>query len=284
MRLGVSNYSFESHVKKNGCDYTEICRLAREMGFEGIEFVALDSGVFKAGEDPAESAEKIKECCEKEGLEIIAYTVGANLLSENIEEEVCRAKARIDVAALLGAPIFRHDVCYSLKKIEGYTFENAIEEMVPVIRELSDYAAEKGIRTCTENHGYVFQDPHRVKALMEAVDHPNYGWLCDIGNFLCVDADVIESVKIAAPFTLHVHAKDFLWRPGTEERPEGYFGTSGGNHLKGTVIGDGAVPVKESLDILKKAGYNGWVSLEFEGSEDPLDALKTGKERLLQWI
>ena len=284
MKLGVSSYSFNSYIEKHGCDYAEICRLAKEMGFEGIEFVALDEGKFQVNEDPLECAEAIRACCEKEGLSIIAYTVGANLLSEEIEEEVRRAKKRIDTAAALGAPIFRHDVCYSLKKIEGYSYENAIEEMAPIIRELSDYAAERGIRTCTENHGYIFQHPLRVKALMDRVNHPNYGWLCDVGNFLCVDADVIESVKIAAPYTLHVHAKDFFFKPHTEERPEGYFGTSGGNHLKGTVVGDGVVPVKESLEILKKAGYNGWVSLEFEGSEDPLYALQTGKERLLQWI
>ena len=282
MKLAVSSYSFRNYLIKTGCDHFELCRLAKEMGFEGIEFVALDEGEF-CSEDPLATAAALKDYCKEIGLCIVAYAVGADLLSENMKEEVRRAKRRIDTAALLGAPVFRHDVCYSLKSREGYTYKDAIKEMAPVIRELSDYAAGKGIRTCTENHGYVFQHPLRVKELMQAVNHQNYGWLCDIGNFLCVDADVIESVKIAAPFTMHVHAKDFFYKPKTEERPEGYFATSGGNHLKGTVIGDGVVPVKESLEILKNAGYNGWVSLEFEGSEDNLSALKLGRERLMQW-
>ena len=279
MRLAVSSYSFRNDLKESGCDHFELCRLAKEMGFEGIEFVALDEGDFCC-EDPLATAAALRDYCREIGLFIVAYAVGANLLSENVEEEVRRTKRRIDTAEALGAPIFRHDVCYSLKKKEGYSYEDAIAEMVPVIRELADYAAGKGMRTCTENHGYIFQHPLRVKELMQAVNHQNYGWLCDIGNFLCVDADVMKAVSIAAPYTLHVHAKDFFYRSGTEERPEGFFGTSGGNHLKGTVIGEGVVPVKESLEILKAAGYNGWVSLEFEGSEDNLFAIKEGRKRL----
>lgn len=282
MKIGVSSYSFKNYVLKMGCDYLNICNLAKGLGFDGIEFVELDSGALKSNADPCTTAIMLKDHCAKIGLDIIAYTVGANLLADDKEEELRRAKERIDVAVLLGAPIFRHDVCYSLPEKEGYTYENAIDEIVPFIKELTEYAAERGIKTCTENHGYIFQHPKRLEKLIDTVGHPNYGWLCDIGNFLCVDADVKESVAVAALYTIHVHAKDFLWKPQTEARPQGYFGTSGGCHLKGTVLGEGIVPVEESVNILKNSGYDGWVSLEFEGEEDTLVALKKGRERLLK--
>ena len=42
MKIGVSTYSFEKYVVQNKCDYFKLCDLAKELGFEGIEFIHLD--------------------------------------------------------------------------------------------------------------------------------------------------------------------------------------------------------------------------------------------------
>ena len=47
-----------------------------------------------------------------------------------------------------------------------------------------------------------------------------------------------------------------------------------GNYLRGTIIGHGNVPVKQCLHILKSAGYDDTISIEFEGMELPEDALR----------
>ena len=41
-------------------------------------------------------------------------------------------------------------------------------------------------------------------------------------------------------------------------------------------MGHGVVPVKECVKILRENGYDGWLSLEFEGMEDNLPALRSG--------
>ena len=43
-------------------------------------------------------------------------------------------------------------------------------------------------------------------------DSPNYGWLVDMGNFLCADDLPVHAVPIAAPYAFHVHVKDFLYK------------------------------------------------------------------------
>jgi NADP-dependent 3-hydroxy acid dehydrogenase YdfG len=139
-----------------------------------------------------------------------------------------------------------------------------------------EYAAAKGVRTTTENHGYIFQDPERVEELILAVGHENYGWLCDIGNFLCADCDIVRAVSCAAPYTYHVHVKDFLVKSGLFDKPEGFFETRGGNYLRGTVVGHGVVPVDACMAILKDAGYAGTLSLEFEGMEQNIPAIQAG--------
>ncbi len=276
MKLGVSSYSFAKYIAQTKCDYIEICNKAKEMGFEGIEFVALDEKSFGITKNAMECAKLIREHCAKIGLDIIAYTVGADLAGPDADKAEKKLLHDIDICEALGAKTLRHDVCYSLKNEHLYSYRNAIEELVPRIRRITEYAAAKGIRTCTENHGYIFQAPERVEELILAVDHPNYGWLVDMGNFLCADADPVKAVSTAARYAFHVHAKDFLYKDGALDCPAGFFSTAGGNHIRGTVVGHGVVPVRNCVNIIKKSGYDGYLSIEFEGMEECLPAIEAG--------
>ncbi len=273
MKISVSSYSFGKYRQATGCTYLDLCDKAKEMGFEGIEFIDLE------GDDCLQTAAEIRAHCDKIGLPVIAYTVGADFLAEDIEAEVARVCKCVDVCEALGAPLLRHDVCSKLPDDPLYSWEDAVTQMVPHIRRVTEYAAAKGVRTCTENHGYIFQYPERVEALIRAVGRESYGWLCDIGNFLCVDADPQKAVAVAARYAFHVHAKDFLLKTDAE-CPDGFFPTAGRNWLRGTVLGHGVVPVAQCLRILKDGGYDGFVTLEFEGAEECIPALETGLRML----
>ncbi|MFM7679201.1 MAG: sugar phosphate isomerase/epimerase, partial [Roseiflexaceae bacterium] len=61
---------------------------------------------------------------------------------------------------------------------------------------------------------------------------------------------------------------------------DGWFTSRAGHYLAGTVVGFGVVPVVQCLTIMKKAGYTGTVSLEFEGLEENLWALEVGYANL----
>ena len=276
MKIGVSSYSFTKYVKETKCDYHAICDIAKGIGFDGIEFINLNRLIACPGDDEMKAALDIKEYCAKIGLEIVAYTVDANFLADDLAAEMTRLRACVDVAAAMGAPVMRHDAAWNPRPKFRYGYKDAIAEIAPNIRELTEYAMSRGVKTCTENHGRFIQDAERVKELIETVNHPNYGWLIDMGNFMGVDGDIIASVRLAAPYAFHVHAKDNLYKPGTEIAPEGWSRTRGGNYLRATVPGHGVVPIQQCINIVKDAGYNGYVSLEFEGWEDNLQALKSG--------
>ena len=268
MKIGVSSYSFSKYMKQTGCDLKEICGLAKGMGFEAIEFTTIKK------EDPVSYAKELRALCKDLGLEISAYAVGMNLLKGDQEENVAELMRCVDVAAALGAPVMRHDICSALP--DGMTWEDAIPEMAPMIRCVTEYAAEKGIRTCSENHGFIFQDSLRVEKVIRAVNHENYRWLLDIGNFLCADEMPTDAIARALPYTVHVHVKDFLYRKADELSvlPEGFFQTRNGNLLRGTVLGHGEVPVAACIKTILEYGYDGTVSLEFEGTEENLTALR----------
>ena len=284
MKIGVSSYSFSRYMATTGADYFEICKIAKSIGFEAIEFINLN---VESSEDERASrlelARRLKKYCDELGIEIVAYTVGADLVNKNPDESFDELVHCLDVALCLGAKILRHDVAYKL--IDGMTYKDVIRIAAPQIREITKEAQVRGIRTSVENHGWIIQAPEIVEELIREVNHPNFGWLCDIGNFLCADCDPLASVRIAAKYTLHAHAKDFYFKPASELPAEGFrIPTNGGNSLKGTVVGNGVVPVKECIDVLRDAGYDGVLSLEFEGTEDPIEAIKTGYERLKEYI
>ena len=280
MKIGVSSYSYSHYMQATGADYFDVARLAKEQSFDAVEF--LDITKRPEDETVIDTAKALRKHCEELGIEIAAYTIGADLLNGRggpVEEETARLKGCVDVCKALGAPVMRHDVAWGLP--EGMTWEEGIEVLVPRIREVTEYAAAQGIRTCSENHGFIYQDSDRVKKMIDAVNHPNYGWLVDIGNFICADEDNLSAVKTAAPYAFHVHAKDFLRKPADAIAPgAGWFKSRDGQHIRGTVVGHGVVPVKECLDVIRESGYTGVVSLEFEGAEENLPAVINGQAYL----
>ena len=190
----------------------------------------------------------------------------------------------IDIAALLGAPRMRHDITAGYKGENYRSYESLIPTLAQAVREVADYAASKGVMTMTENHGFFSQDSDRVEKLYMAVDHPNFGLLCDLGNFLCADENPAEAVARIAPYTRYVHGKDFIVKPFYSEDPgEGAFRSRGGNFLRGTIIGHGNVPVKHCLHLLKAAGFDGTISIEFEGMEPCVDAVRIGLANLKKY-
>jgi sugar phosphate isomerase/epimerase len=275
MKIGVSSYSFTKYYKETKCSYFNICDIAREIGYDGIEFVDLFRLCDCQASDEMKTALEIREHCAKTGLEIVAYTVHGDFLAADLQAELARLRACVDVTAAMGAKIMRHDAAWNPRPIFRYGYKDAIKEIAPHIRDLTEYAQAKGVKTCTENHGRFLQDAVRVKELMDAVNHPNYGWLIDMGNFMGIDADIPESVSIAAPYAFHVHAKDNLYKPGSGVAPEGWRITRGGNFQRSTVVGHGAVPIQQCIKIIGQAGYDAYISVEFEGWEDTVQALKS---------
>lgn len=271
MKIGVSSYSFANYMRDTGANYFKIIDIAKEMGFEGIEFIDLDTNI-----QPAESqlalAKEIRDYCAKAGLPIVAYTIGADFIDR--ENEVERLKGQVDVAEELGVKVMRHDVSWR----RDLPWREMIDRTADQIREVTEYAAAKGIVTCSENHGMVMQDAHRVEQLILTVNHPNYRWLVDMGNFLCADEPPMHALPIAAPYAVHAHAKDFIFKPDAPS--DGWIITRGGNAIRGTIVGHGVVPIPECVATLRAAGYDGWLSLEFEGMEDNLTALKLGLQYL----
>lgn len=284
MKTSVSSYSYDKLLRSGQMDLFQVMDSAKKTGFDAIEFIEFDP---PQGKTLAEFAAELRAYAEKIGLAISSYTVGANFLQEDVAAEVERVKAEVDIAAVLGVKVMRHDIFsrYPDSYTGVRTFDAVLPIIAPAIREVAEYAATKGITTMSENHGYIAQDADRLLRLYAAVNCPNYRYLCDIGNFICADEDCAVSVGKMKDLIAHVHAKDFFIRSGMEPDPgRGWFQTRAGNYIRGTVFGQGNIPTWQCLKIIKKSGYDGFVSLEFEGMEEPLQSIEIGYENLKRYI
>ena len=278
MKISVSSYSFQQYIGTGRMSHFDTIRKAQEMGFEAIEFLDMPRPTYEEQLAYAADLRAEADAC---GMTINAYTIGACLYQDTPERnaaEVERLKRQVDIAAVLGCSVMRHDACYSLGSTgNARSFGLMLPTIAANIRAVTEYAATKGIRTAVENHGFVAQDSYRVEQLFNAVAHDNFGLLVDVGNFVCADEDNVTAVSRVAPYAVHVHAKDMY--KSTEPLP-GYGQTRACNYFKGAIIGEGDVNVEQCLRVLKRAGYDGYCSIEFEGSEDCIYAIETGLRNL----
>jgi sugar phosphate isomerase/epimerase len=283
MRIGVSSYSYSRLVRSGAMSEMDVIEKARETGFEVIEFAGLTP---PEGEPLADYAKRVREACEKAGLPIVNYTIPADFINGSggdLQAEIKRVCGEAHIAAILGAPGMRHDAGWGFKPDHAgpRSFEAALQRMAEGCRTVTECAAGNGIRTMVENHGYFCQDSARVEQLVCAVNHPNFGVLIDLGNFMCADEDPARAAGLLAPYVFHAHAKDFHWKSGEAPDPgEGWFPTRAGNRLRGAIVGHGEVPLRQCLRSLVKAGYDGVLSIEFEGMEDPLTGISLGLANL----
>jgi len=287
MRIGVSSYSFSRLMRAGTMSVYDVIHKAKEMGFEVIEFSGLP---VQEGESVEDVAAKVREECEKVGIPPVNYTIGADFINGSagdLEKEIERVKREVDVARILGVTGMRHDATRGFPAShEGPRgFDDALPRLVEGCRAVTAYARQFGIRTMVENHGYFCQDSERVEKLVNAVADPNFGVLIDMGNFICVDEDPAKAVGRLAPYAFHAHAKDFHLKSGMEPSPgRGWNVSRGGNFWRGAIIGHGNVPLLQCIRILKRAGYDGVLSIEFEGMEDPLVGIEIGLENLKRFV
>jgi sugar phosphate isomerase/epimerase len=287
MNISVSTYSYYSLIKNNQISTDGILKHCKECGADAVEFVDFVDFKDLGSDKMIQHADELRNKAELYGLKISALATGADFLNKDPLLEVQRLKRMVDVAHHLGCSYMRHDITvgYPSDSSKYCSYDSVVADLSVYIKEVSEYAEQFGITTMSENHGFYSQDSERVEKLVNVVNRHNFRLLCDIGNFTCADENPSLAVARIAPYVVYVHVKDFIMKPYYSSDPgEGSFRSRAGNYLIGTIIGHGNVPVEQCLYTLKRAGYNGFYSIEFEGLESPLDGVRIGISNLKSYL
>ncbi|PZE20536.1 sugar phosphate isomerase/epimerase family protein [Paenibacillus xerothermodurans] len=284
MKIGLSTYSLSRAITTGEMDVLHAVQWVADNGGEHVEISPF-------GFDLEESPELIQAIVEKAqevGVDISNYCVSSNFIQPDhseYEREIERVIKHVDIAKALGVSTMRHDVAFRpVDECAIQQFEADLESLVNACRIIADYAAQHQITTSVENHGFFIQSSGRIQSLIHAVNRTNFKTTLDIGNFMCVDEDPVAAVKKNLPFACVVHLKDFYLRPADRNPGTGWFQTASGNHLRGAIIGHGDIKIPEVLRLIKESGYDGYISVEFEGMEECRLGSKLGMENVKRML
>ncbi|OKP98695.1 sugar phosphate isomerase/epimerase [Paenibacillus sp. P46E] len=276
MKLGISTYSLHAAFAAGELTLKGVLETIADLGAEHAEIVPLGFNLI----DNPELTDVILKTAADRGLELSNYAIGANFAGLDTEmrrKEMERVKREVEVCAALGIQRMRHDVASS-PDLSIVHFLEELPQLADACREIADYASGFGITTSVENHGYFIQHSDRVQALVSAVDRENFRTTLDVGNFLCADENPLTAVAGNLKIASMVHLKDFYVRPQDRHPGEGWFQSSGGNWLRGAIVGQGDIDMPRVLRLVKESGYDGYISIEFEGLEECRKGTRLGLE------
>ena len=265
MKLSVSMWSVVSVVKAGKMDLPGFVEFAAHQQVNGAQGVELLDYFWR---DRAAELPKVKKQVADAGLALAVYSIGNDFFQPDREawaRQLADLKTGVDVAEQLGTHTLR---VFSGNAKPDYTLEQGLGWITEGLAEGAEYAARHGVTLALENHGLMAGRSDQVRGIIETVNSPALRANLDTGHFLLVNQNPTDAARELAGMVALVHLKDF--RKVRPDDTEHIYKGLDGAAFTGAVVGEGQVDLKAITDTLRKAGYTGWLSLEFEGGQDPL--------------
>lgn len=238
-----------------GCpkwDWTEIINCANKNGYEGIEIRGI-LGEMDLVKCPIFSNKKninaaLKQAEDKK-VKIIDLGSSANLHYADIatwEKDMDSAKKFIELAHQLHCPYVR---VFPNKILNDGEKNETINRIGERLLKLGEFAKGSNVSVLMETHGDGIETSDITK-VMEIATHPNTGLVWDVFNMWSVTKEPPSKVyPELKQYIRHTHLKDGKFING---------------EWKYVLFGRGECPIFEAIDLLRKGGYKGYYSFEWE--------------------
>ena len=270
-RIAVSTYSFWQFKNESLRSIENCIDLAADMGFDGVEIL------HRQMEDESNAClQKLKQCAFRRGIDLCGFSTHQTFVSPDKEirqKNVEHTIRCIELAYRLGIPTIRVNTGRwgTAKDFDELMANKGIEPRLPGVSDDTGYgwvidgliqclpkAEECGVVLGLENHWGLGRTAAGVNRVVDAIKSPWLQITLDTGNFL---EDMYEQMEAIAPRAVLVQAKTYdgggTWYTLDLDYPR-------------------------IAAILRKHNYRGYVSLEFEGKEDPKTAVPKSLGRLRQ--
>lgn len=231
-------------------DPAERIRLARDEGFEAVEFWLWSN----------KDLDAIERALGETGVKlagIVAEPFAELTRAGDHDRFLAGLEKSRDVAVRLGAPVL---ICQSGPLLAGTERARQHEDLVIAMQRSADVLAGSGVRLGLEplndrvdHPGYYLTSTSEALDIMDRVDRPEIGITYDLYHSM-VMGEVPEAViGERAGHIVHVHVAD---HPGRNQP------------------GSGGLDLLTPLDWLAGQGYAGFVGLEFRPTNGTGDALR----------
>lgn len=288
MKLGLSSYSFRPLMVSGEMQIEHLFDWLKENGADHLELATLSVAPvngdmeYELGSD-APMLERIRAASARTGVAVSGICIPASFIDPTTRQaQIGRAERYVELCASLGVGFLRLDVVPWSLRHDTAAFERHFPEIVAACQQIAAHAERHGVIASVEDHGFFMNSSERIKRLLHAVNSPNFKMTLDVGNFLCVDEDTLTGTRASLPHASFVHLKDFYVRR-TSPGP-GWLETTGKQYIRGSVFGFGDLPTRLILEAVVASGYDGFVSLEYEGNEPTLFGCQTGLENIRRML
>ncbi len=262
-QLSLAQWSIHRMIREDGVDPYSFAEKASAWGFGGLEYVSqlyhpeLEAAGFSE-EAMNNFIAKSNAEAEKYGLQnlIIMIDGQGDLATTDAAERKSAVENHfkwVDAAAGLGCHSIRVNLSGSQDPDEW------VANSVDGLTQLATYAKEKNVNVIVENHGGLSSNAALLAKVMQTVNMENCGTLPDFGNFCirrndpsdyskgCAEQyDIYQGVEELMPYAKAVSAKSHNFDEDGNETEIDY---------------------GKMLQIVKDAGYSGFIGVEYEGDE-----------------
>jgi sugar phosphate isomerase/epimerase len=249
-------YSYAAWIEAGKTNLPRVIRHLREMGVGNVE---LMHSLVREDELSA-----IRDAlAETPPIEVTCYDLRVEAMIPGLKRAASLGAKRVMVTPIL-------DIAGITPRIERVQFGEALRCALPLAREL-------GLTLTIENLGILadtYGRSEQIKAICDDVG-PQLRLTFDAGNFLLAGENAATAFDRLAPWVAHVHFKDWTIVPAAA--PASIAGVDG-RHYQGAALGDGVVDLGGMLRQLRRIGYDGSISVEYEGPQDPHEAVRRGVE------
>ena len=206
------------------------------------------------------------------GLAIPCFTVGIDMLPD--PEAAAETLSRYaEICAEVGISLLHHTIATDLAAwgLSEAEREARVKRCLPAVLRVSERAGSLGVRTATENQGFVFNGADACLRL-HSLSGGRIALVADVGNLLFVDETPQDFLRKAGNAVLHAHIKDYACvDPAAEGNA---YRSRAGRRFCDAEIGTGCLPPDRILDLFAEIGYRGMFSLEFARVRSDEEALR----------
>ena len=258
MKISVCHYSYHRCWEKGNWNCDRLAAEVKSIGADAVDFHVRFLG------SPNTAAERISAALRKHGLSLSGLSHGNNFNlpdKKALKEQIGNVKRWLRVAKEVNAPVSRIFGGHIHSRDDSTALSEAFDRIMPAIEDVTAEAERLGVVLALENHGGLPCSGEEQVKIIETVNSPFLRATVDVGNYMQGGQEGHEGTAAAAHLAAYVHFKDF-------KKTSPPFGVGAPWGLQACIVGEGDVDHLKCLRILKKAGYKGYIALEYEGPED----------------
>lgn len=239
LRAGLVAYSFRKEFQAHAITYEALIRNLSELGLDG-----LDTTTYWFPDTSGQFLSSLRHTAYKNGVSLYSIAVRVHLCQPTAElqqAQVENVKKWLDVAERLGAG---HVRIFGGTVPKGASEEQAIAWAVEVLKRSAELAESKGIMLGVEDDGGLTATAEPTVEIVKRADSPFVGINLDTGNF---PKSGYSQVALCLPYAANIHFKvGIAAEDGAKQRADW----------------------PRLLGMIAKAGYKGYVSLEYEEEQN----------------